>query len=411
MKLMVMPPSNVRGTPEERRAKRPLGRNIEAYQTLLDELEQYAIVADDLGVDAFGLTEHHLHTEGGEAVPNSLMFFSKLAARTNHIQFVPASVVLPVRDPIRAAEDIALFDNMYPGRIAVSFARGYQTRWLQTLSQQERIASGPMDAEANARNREIFNEYLDVIIKAWTEDGFNHHGKHYQAPYPASGIGHWPAYEWTREFGADGEIDDEGTLHKIGVIPKPVTQPYPPIWVPYTLSYETLVQAAQRRFSTIIYHGQPEIFRKACEDYQSEAAKAGLDLRLGQGIGALRKIFLGDSFEEAMDLATRTAGYWFNHYFSHFGLNEVNRLPGDDPTKMVTFSSDRECAERMFETGQMLCGTPDDVSRQLEGLHRCHADGELDWLVWETWTTNNASREEQKRQLELFVNKVWPRFR
>lgn len=411
MKVMLMPPTNIRGTAEERHAKRPLGRNVEAYQTMLDELEETAITADHYGIDAFGVTEHHLHTEGGESMPNSLMFFAKLAAKTKRIQFVPGSIVLPVRDPIRAAEDIALFDNMYPGRIAVSFARGYQTRWLQTLSQKERIGSGPMDPEANARNREIFNEYLDVVIKAWTEDTFNHNGKNYQAPYPASGIRNWPAAEWTRQFGSDGEIDDEGTIHKIGVIPKPVTQPHPPIWVPYTLSYETLVQAAQRRFSAMIYDGRPDVFRKACEDYQAEAAKAGLDLRLGQGIGALRKMYIGETFEEAFDLAVRTGGYWFNRYFSHFGLNEVSRLPSDDPNKMVTFSSDRECAERMLEMGQLLCGTPADVCRQLESLHRCHSDGELEWLIWETWATNNVSRDEQKRQIELFVTKVWPRFR
>jgi alkanesulfonate monooxygenase SsuD/methylene tetrahydromethanopterin reductase-like flavin-dependent oxidoreductase (luciferase family) len=307
--------------------------------------------------------------------------------------------------------DVALFDNLYPGRVAVSFARGYQTRWLQTLAQRERIGSGPLDAEANARNREVFNEYLDVVIKAWTEDAFNHDGKHYQAPYPAAGIRNWPAAEWTSRFGSDGEIDDEGTIHKIGVIPKPVTQPYPPIWLPYTGSYETLVLAARRRFFALVYEGRPERFRQACEAYQAEAAKAGLHLRLGQGIGALRKMVIGDSFEEAFELATRTGGYWFNRYFSYFGLNEVNRLPTDDPTELVTFSSDRECAQRMFETGQLLCGTPDDVSRQLESLHRCHSDGELEWLLWENWTTNNVSRDEQKRQLDLFVTKVWPRFK
>jgi alkanesulfonate monooxygenase SsuD/methylene tetrahydromethanopterin reductase-like flavin-dependent oxidoreductase (luciferase family) len=410
MKVLLGPPTLVRGTPEERRAKRPLGRDVAGYQDMLDELEELAIAAEDYGIDAFGATEHHLHTEGGEAMPNSMMFFAKLAAKTKRMTFMPISVVLPVRDPIRAAEDIALFDNMYPGRIAVSFARGYQTRWIQTLSQRDRTGAGPMDPEANALNREIFNEYLDVVLKAWTEDSFNHNGKHYQAPYPATGIPHWPAAEWTREFGGDGEIDEQGTIHRIGVIPKPYTQPHPPIWVPYTLSYETLVQAAQRGFNAMVYEGRIDNFRRTCEDYQVEARKAGKDLPLGTGIAALRKMFIGDTFEEAFELAVRTAGYWFNRYFSYFGLNEVNRIESDDPTRMVTFKSDRECAQRMFDTHQMLCGTPDDVCRQLEALHSCHSDGALEWLAWEFWTTGNASRDEQKRQLDLFATKVRPRF-
>lgn len=410
MKVLLGPPTLVRGTPEERRAKRPLGRSVEGFQDMLGELEWLAQAAEDHGIDALGTTEHHLHTEGGEAMPNSLLLFANLAAKTKRLQFMPMSIVLPVRDPIRTAEDIALFDNMFPGRIAVSFARGYQTRWMQTLGQAERIGSGPMDAEANERNREIFNEFLEVVLKAWTEDNFNHDGKHYQAPYPASGIPHWPAAEWTREFGGDGEIDEAGTIHRVGVIPKPATQPHPPIWVPYTLSYETLVQAAQKGFFAMVYEGRIDNFRKTCEDYRAEAKAAGRDLALGEGIAALRKIFLGDSFEEAMEMATRTAGYWFNRYFSYFGLNEVNRLPSDDPTKMVTFGSDRECAERMFETHQMLCGTPDEVCRQLEALHSCHSDGALEWLAWEFWSTGNASRDEQMRQLDMFANDVRPRF-
>lgn len=96
------------------------------------------------------------------------------------------------------------------------------------------------------------------------------------------------------------------------MIAKPATQPHPPIWVPYTLSYETLVQAAQKGLFAMVYEGRIENFRKTCEDYRAEGKAAGRDLALGEGIAALRKIFLGDSFEEAMELATRTAGYWFN---------------------------------------------------------------------------------------------------
>lgn len=409
MKVLMFPPTGARVTPEQRRAKRPIGRNVASYQNTIQELEWLAIAADERGIDNFGVTEHHLHTDGNESIPNSLLFFAKLAAKTKRIQFMPLSIVLPAHDPIRVAEDIAMFDNMYPGRVAVCFARGYVTRWMQTLTQKERIGASPIDSEANERNREIFEEYLDVVIKAWTEDSFNHNGKHYQAPYPATGIRNYPAAEWIRQYGVDGEIDDEGTIHKIGVIPKPVT--HPQIWMPIPMSHESLLYAARRRFIPIIYEGRPEKFGKWCGDYQAEAAKAGHSLRLGQGIGAMRKMFIGDSFEEAFESAVQTAGYWFNRYFSQWGVNEVHRLPTDDPNKMVTFSSDRECVQRMIETGQMLCGTPDDVSRQLESVHRCHSDGELEWLVWEWWVAPNDSRDDQLRRLDMFVDKIWPRFK
>jgi alkanesulfonate monooxygenase SsuD/methylene tetrahydromethanopterin reductase-like flavin-dependent oxidoreductase (luciferase family) len=398
-------------TPEERRAKRPIGRDVATYQSTIQELEWLATVADDRGIDNFGVTEHHFHTEGNESIPNSLIFFAKLAAKTQRITFMPLSIVLPAHDPLRAAEDIALFDNMFPGRVAVSFARGYVTRWMQTLTQKERIGASPIDHEANERNREIFNEYLDVVIKAWTQETFNHNGKHYQAPYPATGIHHWPPTKWTREYGADGEVDDEGTIHKIGVIPKPVTQPYPQIWTPIPMSHQSLIEAARRRFIAVVYEARPEVFRKWCEDYRDAATQAGHSVRLGQGIGAMRKMFLANSFEEAFESAVKTAGYWFNNYFSQWGVNETLRLPTDDPNKWVSFSSDRECAQRMIEAGQFFCGTPDDVSRQLESLHRCHGDGELEWLVWEWWVAPDDTRDDQLRRLDMFVNKIWPRFK
>jgi alkanesulfonate monooxygenase SsuD/methylene tetrahydromethanopterin reductase-like flavin-dependent oxidoreductase (luciferase family) len=293
----------------------------------------------------------------------------------------------------------------------VCFARGYVTRWMQTLMQRERVGSGPMDKEADALNREIFNEYLEVVIKAWTQDTFNHSGKHYQAPFPATGIANWPVAEWTRQFGGDGEVDDQNVIHRIGVVPKPVTQPHPDIWIPYTHSYDTLLWAAQRDVTTIIYDGEPERFRKACEHFRSLAAEAGIERKLGQGIAPLRKIYIADTFEEAFEKAVNTSGYWFNNYFSLWGVNEQMRIPSDDPSKFVTFSSDRECAQRMYDQGQLICGTVDDVSRRLESLSRCHADGEIDWLLWEYWVAPNTTGDEQLEQLHLFMDKVWPRFK
>ena len=411
MKLVMIAPTGARVTPEERRAKRPIGRDVETYQKTLSELEMLAVACDQTGVDAFGVTEHHFHTEGNESIPNNLLWYAKLAAKTERLKYIPLSIVLPANDPIRVAENVALFDNMYPDRLAgVCFARGYVTRWMQTLRQQERVGAGPIDLEANALNREIFNEYLEVVKTAWSEDTFNFNGKHYQAPYPASGIPNWPVATWTREYGGEGEVDDEGTIHKIGVVPKPLKEPE--IWIPYTHSYETLRQVAQQQYTTIVYDGQPDRFRKACEDYQAEAAKVGLERKLGQGIAPLRKIYIGDTFEEAFELGVRTGGYWFNNYFSLWGVNEQSRIPSDDPNKMVTFSSDRECAQRMYDQGQMLCGTADDVSRQLDARHRCHGDdGDVEWLIWEYWVAPDTPRERQLDQLHLFMDKVWPRFK
>src|SRR5579859_3126418 len=121
MKTILMASSAIPVTPEERRRLRPVSRNNSAFQRMLSGFEKVAIWADELGIDAIGSTEHHFQYEGGESVPNNLLLYAKLASLTKRIMFIPMSVVLPTHDPIRVAEDLALFSHMFPGRLGVAF--------------------------------------------------------------------------------------------------------------------------------------------------------------------------------------------------------------------------------------------------------------------------------------------------
>ena len=154
---MFMTSSAVPVTPEERRRLRPVSRDNHAYQRLLQGFEKLAIWTDELGFDAFGSTEHHFQYEGGESIPNNLLLYAKLATLTKRITFVPMSVVLTTHDPLRVAEDLAQFSHMFPGRLAVAFARGFMSRWVQTLGQTENaVADHP---ESDAANRAKFDEF------------------------------------------------------------------------------------------------------------------------------------------------------------------------------------------------------------------------------------------------------------
>ena len=62
--LFVLP--TVPATLEERKRLRPIGRNNERYQKMLDELRKLAVFADDAGFDVMATTEHHFHSEGYE---------------------------------------------------------------------------------------------------------------------------------------------------------------------------------------------------------------------------------------------------------------------------------------------------------------------------------------------------------
>lgn len=63
--LFILP--TIPATFEERERLRPIGRNNDKYQQMLQEVRDIAQMADDLGFDAMATTEHHFHSEGFEA--------------------------------------------------------------------------------------------------------------------------------------------------------------------------------------------------------------------------------------------------------------------------------------------------------------------------------------------------------
>jgi alkanesulfonate monooxygenase SsuD/methylene tetrahydromethanopterin reductase-like flavin-dependent oxidoreductase (luciferase family) len=416
MKVSVFAMPTIPATLKERDRLRPIGRNTERYQMMLEELRTIAVLADELGYDAFSTTEHHLHSEGGEAMPDPLLLYADLAARTERIHFYPMSLVPTADDPIRMAERIALLDQLTKGRVGLAFARGYQKRWIQILS-QGRGATSLIDPASDQRNREIYDEHIEVIRKAWTQDSWDHDGQHYQVPFPyAEGVAGFAGVEWTRQFGSPDEVDEHGVIRRIGVTPPPYQRPHPEVWVPYTVSPSSMLAAARRGFACIATEGRPAPFREHALAYRAEAANHGFDLKLGERFGATRSVCLGETREEAFRMAVRTAAFEWHNYFNKFGFAEMWRTAADDPDRPVTFADEAALATRLIETRQLLCGTPDDVRRQIEELRACHPDdgeeaGQLDWLVWQFFQQGTTPLDDQRRQLEMFAEKVLPAIR
>ncbi len=113
--LFAMP--TVPATLEERERLRPVGRNTQRYQMMLEELRALCKIADELGVDAFSTTEHHFHTEGNELSVNPILLFADFAARTQRIKMWPMSIVMSCANPIRVAAMMLVshwFENREP---------------------------------------------------------------------------------------------------------------------------------------------------------------------------------------------------------------------------------------------------------------------------------------------------------
>ena len=376
-----------------------------------------ATLADDIGFDVFATTEHHFHSEGVEASIAPLLLYTDLAARTKRIKFAPLALVLPGWDPIRAAEELAVLDHLTQGRLYAGFARGYQDRWVNVLGQHYHTtgAGDVVGDSIDQHNREVFEEMVQVIRKAWTEDAVSFDGRYYKIPFPyEEGITRWPVAEWTRKYGAPGEIDDDGIIRKISVVPKPFQQPHPPLMQPFSFSERTIRYTAENGIMPFIMLSVPSAFTERCRLYREVAGQAGRSLALGEGVGAFRAVHLGRTEDEAVELLRATHHQTWFHYLGPFGFWESH---GRTPEDVGKYQADERLppeawtVERLRRVKYALAGTPAQVRADVEALRSIHgAGGELEWLGW-FFDQGMMPLDEAKRQLEIFGEEIIPHFR
>jgi alkanesulfonate monooxygenase SsuD/methylene tetrahydromethanopterin reductase-like flavin-dependent oxidoreductase (luciferase family) len=311
------------------------------------------------------------------------------------------------------AEQVAYLDQLTQGRVYAGFARGYQDRWVNVMGQHIPVTATPMDGSAaDKHNRAVHEEYLDIIYKAWTSELLRYKGEFYEIPFPYDeGIERWPAREWTRKFGAPGEIDENGNVQGICVVPAPYQKPYPKAFQPFSVSESTMRYTAEHGIVPMILTAYPEDFKKLCESYQQVAGQHGRDLKLGQSVGAMRSLSIDDDRGRALERMERSSFYGYQIYFSEFGFWEAFRLPGDEVKypKPATLPREEWTMDRFTKTKYGLAGTVDDIKREMEQLHRIHADGELEWFTL-LLDQGLMPFDEVREQLELFAEHIMPEF-
>ncbi|GAA4626369.1 LLM class flavin-dependent oxidoreductase [Actinoallomurus vinaceus] len=395
---------------ENAKAKRPIGRDTESYQKLLHEVREIAVHADRIGFDALMMTEHHFHSEGMEFSVNPLMFLTDLAARTERILLAPLGLVLPAWDPIRAAEDVALLDQFSKGRLRLGVARGYQNRWMNVLGQRWHAAAARSDGSASDnRNFDVFGEILKIMKMAWTQDTLKYKSDvlDYEVPFPHDGITGWPATEWTRTFGAPGEIDDEDVIRSVAVCPRPYQNPYPELWQPFTISDRSVIRAAQEHILPWLFTPNPDDHAAKARLYQEESAKCGRNYKLGEHTGILKIVGMADTREDAIETYGRNMPKDFAAFFGPFGYLEVMRKKEDD--KHVPISPEKGDFKRMNDVEMALLGGPDDVKRGIQRMLDRMPD--LEWFgLYMQGQQGVLPLDTVKRNLELFATKVIPEF-
>ena len=365
------------------------GLRGDLYDRMLAEISEQARLADDLGYDSISFTEHHFHIEGFELSNNPVLLDLFVGMQTKNIRVGQLGIVLPARNPIRVAEDIAMLDRMTGGRANAGFARGYQRRWVDVMAQQTHGISGALPHrhdEIDATNRAAFEECFRIVRKAWTEPMLDYDGRFWKVPVGTAEGGTPWTLEATEQWGAGVE---DGVLRQVGVVPKPVQKPHPPIFQPFASSEESIRWCAREGVTAILPPLHPKRERALFELFASESGRP-----LGEGIGVLRDVVIADTDQEAQRLWKASGAFCGAAWFEPFGFSRGMA----DPDTGEPF-------EDLMDAGMALVGTVDTVTRQLETLR---SRLPVTWLYF--WAYNGLLPHARLMStIERFRTEVLPR--
>lgn len=345
---------------DERRALRPIGRNVERYREAIAGLPDIVRAAEDLGVWGIAPIEHHFHSEGYELGPTPGLFDAYWAAITSRIRLGQLGYVMTTQNPIRVAEEIAMLDHLSNGRAFAGFARGYQDRWTNVIGQHfGSVATHSDQSAADQKNRDMFQEHVDMVIRAWTDESIEWRSPAWQIPYPyEEGIPWWMAHS-TARLGAPGEIDEDGRVRRVSVVPAPVQQPHPPVFVATTGSDESVRYCGRKGFIPTYFSNIEEAEHHG-QIYLEAAREAGYEWRLGEHQATVRWLQIGATTDDARAAIRR--------YDTEIQRNFYHQLAAvrGDPSKMLPFDAPLErFAEQIEQSEQHAWGSPDDVKDKL----------------------------------------------
>ncbi len=305
---------------EERIALRPIGRNAERYQQVVRDWADIIRWCDNEDVWGAATIEHHFHSEGYEVGPNPGILNAYWAAMTKNIRLGQLGYVMSAQNPIRVAEEAAILDHLSQGRCFIGFARGYQDRWTNILGQHLGTRATHSDGSADDKlNRDIFEEQVQMVLDAWTQDSIDHNSDIWQVPYPyETGIDSWFMKQRTAVLGAPGEVDENLNVRRVSVVPAPYTKPHPPVIVASNASIETVSYCGERGFIPNYF---THIDRAAGHDqaYMDASRKAGRPTVSGQLQSLCRWIQIGENDADARRaIAAYDSDIWKNFYVPTF---------------------------------------------------------------------------------------------
>jgi len=283
---------------------------VERMHHLLEEIE----LADRVGLDVFGIGEHH-RAEFLDSAP--VVILAAAAARTENILLTSAVTVLSASDPVRVFQEFATLDLISRGRAEIVAGRG------------SFIESYPLFGLRLEDYDSLFAEKLDLLLKIRASTEVHWSGKHRAA------------------------------LTGQAIYPRPLQDPLP-IWVGVGGTPESFVRAGMLGLPLMvaIIGGEPRRFRPLIDLYREAGHRAGHSPeRLTVGLHSIG--FLAKSTDEAAEIFFPGYAHTFTEIGKERGWPAATRAQFDaqrGPTGALLIGDAKTVAKKILYVNEVLGG-------------------------------------------------------
>src|ERR1700751_2539701 len=198
---------------------------VEAYRGMVERMQ----FVEKVGFDWISVSEHHYSPQ--RLTPAPIVSAAHLAACSRRIKIAVLGPIVSQSNPVQVAEELAMLDNLMPGRLVVGLLRGITGEYLT-------YGLNPSEA------RERTTEGMELVLKAWTEpQPFGWQGRHYQ-------------------------------FRTVSVWPRPTQQPHPPTY-PLGTHRESCEFAARHGLGLGASYAPFEVVAKATRYYRNACTEHG----------------------------------------------------------------------------------------------------------------------------------------
>lgn len=319
------------------------GETISPAQRLRNLIEEIEL-ADQVGLDVFGIGEHHRHEY---AVSAPAVVLAAAAERTRKIRLTSAVTVLSSDDPVRVFQNFATLDLLSGGRAEIMAGRG------------SFIESFPLFGYDLEDYEQLFAEKLDLLLHLRDEEHITWSGKHRPA------------------------------LNESGVYPRPMQTPLP-VWIAVGGTPASVVRAATRGLplALAIIGGEPARFAPLIKLYRKTAQDSGYDVaQLPVGINSHG--YIADTSQEARDEHAPFYMAMMNKLGMERGWPRMSRQNYDAATSL---------------RGALLVGSPEEVIEKI--LYQYEIFGHQRFLMQAS--VGAMPHHKIMHAIELFGTKVAP---